>query len=190
MSSAPADPHSDFFSPSVRWCRDAASRFALRESLEAGGEEEVAVIQHDVALRLWRFLATVARRATTLGNSSLRLASAESFEDDVAVAIGERLGFQMPEDRDLLDCLATEFHTWLVEDNQGQRATPWGTLRATGEETGMEVVPLAASHRPPQRPSGIDAPTGGVETRTPRPAGRAVAASVATPVLRGVRLRD
>jgi len=142
MSIAAFDPRRDFFTPSEEWCQKAASRFALREGSRAGGAEEIAAIQHDVGLRLWLFLATVARRAARLGTASLRLASDESFEDDVSSAIGESLGFQVPEDRDLLDHLAAELHAWLVKDNQGRRTTPWGILRAISAEITMEVVPL------------------------------------------------
>jgi hypothetical protein len=202
MSVTSFDPRRDFFTPSERWCQDAASRFALRESSAMGGAEEIAAIQHDVGLRLWRFLATVARRSATLGTSSLRLASAKRFEDDVAAAVGERLGFEVLEDLDLLNRLAAEFHTWLTEDNQGRRETPWGALRATEEETGMDVVPLESSDRIPPHSIGTDAPTGGWETRTLRSVGRAVSTPVVTPLQRvlrqvlnvvthgGVRFRD
>jgi hypothetical protein len=187
MSVTSFDPRRDFFIPSEKWCQDAASRFALRESSpDAGGEEEIAAIQHDVALRLWRFLATVARRATTLGTPSLRLASAERFESDVAAAIGERLGFETLEDRDLLDRLAAEFHTWLAEDNQGRRETPWGALRATEEETDMDVAPLASSERIPPQSIGANSP-GEWEIRTLRPAGRNTPTPEVTPMQRALR---
>lgn len=185
-ATAAFDPRRDFFTPSERWCQDAASRFAFREgSPEAGVDEEVAAIQYDVGLRLWRFLATVARRAARLGTSSLRLASDERFEDDVAAAIGEGLGFEVLEDRDLLDRLATEFHTWLTEYNQGQRPTPWGALRATEKETNMEVVQLVSSEPLPQSegPFGYtwtNAQPDGWETRMPRSVDEAVADPVVT----------
>jgi hypothetical protein len=203
MSVTSFDPRRDFFTPSVKWCRDAASRFSLRESSpDAGGEEEIAAIQHDVTLRLWRFLATVARRAATRGTPSLRLASAEGFESDVAAAIGERMGFETLQDRDLLDRLAAEFHTWLVEDNQGRRETPWGALLATEDEMGMDVVPLESSDRIPPHSIGTDTPTGDWETRKLRSVGRVVPTLVVTPLQRvlrqvlnavthgGVRFRD
>ncbi len=186
MSITSFDPRRDFFTPSEGWCQKAASRFALREGSRAGGAEEVAAIQHDVALRLWRFFATVARRAATLGTSSLRLASAERFESDVAAAIGERLGFETLEDRDLLDRLAAEFHTWLAEDNQGRRETPWGALRATEEETDMEVVQLASSDRTPPPSIETNAP-GEWEIRTLRPVERDVSTPVFTLLQRALR---
>jgi hypothetical protein len=155
-----------FFTASTSWCRAAALRFALREG-GAVGEQEIAAIQHDVTLRLWRFLATVARRAATLNSPSLRLVAGARFEDDVARAIGERLGFEMPEDRDLLDRLAVEFQSWLAAEEKGRRATPWGALEVRGNETSLEVVPATAASSP-------DSPAAAWEIRTPRRAAREI----------------